>query len=96
VIVLPITHAPPPHHSDAVELPAVTKRRLGLDEERSWVMITEGNSFLWPGPDLRPLPGRGSATVLLGELPANLFRIIRDRFIERYRGRASRIVSRSQ
>ena len=34
---------------------AATKRRLGLDDARSWIMVTEGNRFAWPGPDLRPI-----------------------------------------
>jgi mRNA-degrading endonuclease toxin of MazEF toxin-antitoxin module len=35
VTVLPITHTPPSAASLAVEIPAVTKRRLGLDDARS-------------------------------------------------------------
>jgi hypothetical protein len=30
-----------------------TKRRLGLDEASSWVVLSEGNRFAWPGPDMR-------------------------------------------
>jgi hypothetical protein len=61
VIALPITHAPPSNPQDAIEIPAVTKQRLGLDFERSWIMLTEANEFVWPGPDLRPIPGRDAA-----------------------------------
>jgi hypothetical protein len=25
-------------------------------------MITEANEFVWPGPDLRPVPGRDTST----------------------------------
>jgi hypothetical protein len=58
VTVLPVTHAPPSVPELAVEIPAATKRRLGLDDERSWVVLSEANRFLWPGPDLRPVtPG---------------------------------------
>lgn len=35
VTVLPITHTPPCVPELAVEIPAATKRRLGLDDERS-------------------------------------------------------------
>jgi hypothetical protein len=52
VLVLPITHSPPPDPADAIEIPTETKKRLGLDTDRSWVVITEANEFLWPGPDL--------------------------------------------
>jgi hypothetical protein len=39
VTVLPISHTPPADPELAVELPAATKRRLGLDDERSWVVL---------------------------------------------------------
>ena len=32
----------------AIEIPAQTKKRLGLDEDRSWIMLTEANRFVWP------------------------------------------------
>ena len=58
VTVLPISHALPTDPGLAVEIPPATKRRLTLDDERSWVVLTEANRFAWPGPDLRPLiPG---------------------------------------
>jgi hypothetical protein len=37
--------------------PALIKRQLKLDDVPSWVVLTEGNEFVWPGPDLRRLPG---------------------------------------
>jgi hypothetical protein len=54
ITVLPVTHAPPADPDLAVEIPRTTKRRLGLDDERSWVVLSEANRFIWPGPDLRP------------------------------------------
>jgi hypothetical protein len=80
-IVLPITHAPPAAEADAIEIPAETKRRLGLDDERSWVVLNEVNVFPWPGPDIRPVPGRVPATIVYGLLPAGFFRVVRDRLI---------------
>lgn len=53
VMVLPITHSPPHLPEDTIEVPPTTKQRLGLDSERSWIVITEANEFVWPGPDLR-------------------------------------------
>ena len=53
VTVLPISHTPPADPKLAVEIPAPVKRRLKLDDERSWVILTEANRFIWPGPDLR-------------------------------------------
>ena len=63
VTVLPVTHTPPANARLAVEIPAATKRRLGLDDARSWVVLTEANRFVWPGPDLRPLRPVDAASV---------------------------------
>lgn len=77
VTVAPITHVPPAMPEAAVEIPLATKRRLGLDEARSWVVVSEGNTFAWPGPDLRPIaPDRFD----YGFLPPALFRQVLERF----------------
>lgn len=57
LIVAPVTHAAPERNGDAVELPKPVKRNLGLDQERSWIVLSEVNSFIWPGPDVRPIDG---------------------------------------
>jgi hypothetical protein len=54
--VLPITHSAPADPRSAVEMPLAVKRYLGLDDDRSWILVDEGNEFLWPGYDLRKLP----------------------------------------
>ncbi|SJM92289.1 conserved hypothetical protein [Crenothrix polyspora] len=61
VTVLPITHTPPENPALAVEIPPATKSRLGLDDERSWIVLTEANRFIWPDPDLR-ITRRGDTT----------------------------------
>ena len=77
VSVLPITHGPPENPGDALELPPPTKRRLGLDESRSWVVVTESNDFTFPGYDLRPTPdGRAD----YGTLSGVQLRALRDAF----------------
>ncbi|WP_343040055.1 hypothetical protein [Methylocystis heyeri] len=81
VLVLPITHSAPDHASLAVEIPAKVKQRLQLDEAQSWVVLSEWNEFVWPGPDLRRLPNADDATVAYGMLPPGLFATIRDRFL---------------
>ena len=81
VLVLPITHSPPDHPTLAIEIPAKTKERLNLDDARSWIVISEWNEFIWPGPDLRRLPGATDASVSYGMLPPGLFSTIRDKFI---------------
>ena len=81
VTVLPITHAPPSDPMAAIEIPAVVKKRLGLDWERSWIVATEANEFTWPGPDLRPQPGGDLTTVAYGLLPPKFFNAVLNRFI---------------
>jgi hypothetical protein len=85
VLVVPITHVPPGDDSDAVELPAATKRRLGLDDERSWIVVSEANRFRWPGPDVRPVTGQGLESAILGQLPRKLYLEVRDRFVARWK-----------
>jgi hypothetical protein len=96
VTVLPISHSPPSDPLLAVEIPAATKRRLGLDDDRSWVMLTEANRFVWPGPDLRPLQPRDAASVAYGPLPYRLFEDIRLKFIAAVKSRAARTVPRTE
>ncbi len=56
LFVAPITHTQPDRKTDAIEVPLVVKRQLGLDAERSWIVLTELNRFIWPGPDIRIAP----------------------------------------
>jgi hypothetical protein len=30
-------------------MPAETQRRLGLDDQRSWIVVGEANVLVWPG-----------------------------------------------
>jgi hypothetical protein len=78
VTVAPVTHFPPSMPEAAVEIPFATKQRLGLDASRSWVVVNEVNDFVWPGPDLRPLP-QDPGRFDYGFIPPGLFRQIRDR-----------------
>jgi hypothetical protein len=94
--VLPVTHMPPTNREFAVEIPAATKRRLGLDDERSWVVLSEANRFLWPGPDLRPARRGDAQSVAYGQLPYALFEEIRQKFIAAIRARRAGLVSRSE
>ncbi|WP_119389218.1 hypothetical protein [Taklimakanibacter lacteus] len=96
VIVLPITHVPPRDPGSAVEIPPPTKRRLGLDDDQSWIVLSEGNIFTWPGPDLRFARNGGPASVALGYLPAGLFTLIRDRFLALHERNKARFVRRTE
>ncbi len=83
VTVLPVTHAPPSDAADAVEIPAATKRRLGLDEERSWIVVTEANEFAWPGPDLRVARPGDTGSVVYGLSPKGLFNQLQEKFLRK-------------
>jgi hypothetical protein len=72
LLVAPITHTEPERSEDGIEVPPSVKKHLGLDRERSWIILTELNRFYWPGPDIRP--ARGSRSPLLDALPEWLFR----------------------
>ena len=95
VMVAPITHRPPTAAEDAVELPAATKYRLGLDDQRSWVMITEVNRFIWPGPDLRPVSRGESSRFDYGFLPPALFKRITAALAAQHQKRRLATVTRS-
>jgi hypothetical protein len=96
VTVLPISHTPPTNPLFAVELPAAVKRRLKLDDERSWVILAEANRFTWPGPDLRPLRPGDAQSAAYGPLPYGLFEEIRLKFIATLKSQAVRAVPRSE
>jgi hypothetical protein len=94
VTVAPVTHSPPRRAQDAVELPPDVKRRLRLDKERSWVVCTELNRFVWPGPDLRPVSRRRPGEFVYGTLPAAFMRQVFERLIVLRAERKPRIVVR--
>ncbi|MBM6594631.1 hypothetical protein [Microvirga pudoricolor] len=73
VTVAPITHSAPRDPSRAVEIPLRVKRHLGLDHDRSWVVLDELNRFVWPGFDLYPIPGGRPGQYDFGFLPPILF-----------------------
>ena len=81
VTVVPVTHTPPTDPADAIEIPPGLKAHLGLDDMPSWVVVTETNDFIWPGPDLRPLPGQ-PGRFDYGMLPQRFFAHIRDRILQ--------------
>ena len=80
VAVAPITHSPPHDPNVAVEIPPRVKEHLGLDSERSWVILEEANIFTSRGFDLRPIK-KGDSRVDYGLLPPKLF----ERLIAKFR-----------
>ena len=94
VLVVPVTHSPPQDNDEAFELPSAVKRSLGMDADRSWVVLSESNIFDWPGPDLRRVDIRGRVSFAYGHLPPKLFSDIKRRFVELERAARSRRVPR--
>ncbi len=93
VTVAPITHTEPANGSDGIEIPLSTKRRLGLDEARSWIVVSEVNRFVWPGPDLRPIdPERFD----YGVLPPVFFQQMLRRMADYLAAKGLAVVARSE
>ena len=96
VTVLPITHTPPENPVLAVEIPKETKRRLGLDDERSWIVLTEANRFVWPGPDLRVVQPGDLSSVAYGLVPQALFKQVTAKLADAISARLARVVPRTE
>lgn len=93
VTVLPVTHSAPPDPASAVEIPQPIKKHLGLDDERSWVMVSEGDEFVWPGYDLRKLPGTDRFDY--GLLPPRFFETIKATMLAWHKANKVTLTSRS-
>lgn len=86
VRVAPITHSPKSREA-GLEIPPKVRRHLGLDDAASWISLTDANEFVWPGPDIRPLPGRPGVWTY-GVLPVELFDSLKRRIAAIKRRRA--------
>lgn len=96
VTVLPVTHSPPSNPALAMEISAETKKRLGLDDAQSWVVLTEANQFIWPGPDLRPVVSGDIGSIAYGQLPRAFYMQLRVRFVAILRAGGAGAVARSE
>lgn len=81
VVILPITHTPPVGDTVGIEIPPPVGRALGLDDGRSWIVVSEHNVDEWPNSGLAPLPGQ-PATFSYGFIPPRLFVRVREAFLE--------------
>lgn len=72
-IVVPITHREPESSAVGIEISEAARLRLGLDDARQWIIITEGNAFIWPGPDLGAIPGIDPPTFIYGRISKGLY-----------------------
>ncbi|HEY2069791.1 MAG TPA: hypothetical protein VGG48_09580 [Rhizomicrobium sp.] len=93
VVILPITHSPPHGTTVGIEIPLKVSRALGLDELRSWVVVSEANIDHWPNAGLASVPGKQSAFAY-GFLPPGLFDSIKTRFFELLAERRAHAVQR--
>lgn len=80
VTVVPVTHLKPEGESSGIEMPPRVKQHLGLDGEKSWIIISEANQFIWPGYDLRPVPG-SKKQFSYGFLPPKLFELVKSEML---------------
>ena len=96
VTVVPIPHSRPADPAYAIEIPPALKAHLGMDPSRSWIIVSETNDYLWPGPDLRPVPGIRPARFNYGMLPPRFFAHIRDRILQAHLERRLRSIPRSE
>ena len=93
LLVVPITHRPIAS-GDGVEVPPAVKRHLGLDDERSWIVTTQVNRFIWPGPDVRPTKGQSSPHY--GAIPAKLFEQARLQIMAHRSAGNAKVVKRTE
>ena len=56
VTVLPITHTAPIDPASAVGISPPIKRHLGLDDDPSWIVVSEGNGAIGSAAAGGPLP----------------------------------------
>jgi len=96
VMVLAITHSPPKHPVEAVLFPPEEKRRLGLDDAPSWIVTTEANAFIWPGPDIRPLPTKPVGRIVYGQISTNLLRRVARSYLTNRQLGMGRLIERTK
>ena len=49
-LVVPITHSEPSDPAMAIEVPAEERQRIGLDDERSWIIVAEFDACVCRAP----------------------------------------------
>jgi hypothetical protein len=93
VIILPITHSAPSGDTIGIAIPPRVREAIGLDDEPSWVIVSEHNIDDWPNSGLRSIPGR-PGVFDYGFIPPKLFTQIKAKFLELARRRQSAGVRR--
>ncbi|HJW41570.1 MAG TPA: hypothetical protein VJ476_10125 [Rhizomicrobium sp.] len=93
VLILPITHSRPRSGTVGIEIPRAVLEKLGLDEARSWIVISEANVDFWPNAGLAPVPAKRGAYAY-GFLPPGLFETVRESFVKLFESRRAKLVRR--
>ena len=95
VYVAPISHVRPDsaEGQKGIEIPDTLKRRLGLDDQRSWLYTSELNHFLWPGFDLKKTQDDRE---YYGYLSGNLIRAARNEIAANAKDRQLKLVNRHE
>ena len=88
IYILPITHTAPKPGTAGILLPVKTSRRLGMDDDQSWLILDDVNDFIWPGPDVRITPQYGM-------MPPGLYAKARDQFVKLARARKADVTRRT-
>ncbi len=93
VIVAPITHAKPLEGVQAIEIPQKVKRHLGLDEERSWIVIDNLNRVRWDDPGIVPV---SRSKWEYGALPQALVTQVQDQVRNQAKERKVKLLDREK
>lgn len=93
VVLVPITHSPPTGDTIGIEIPNKVKKAIGLDDEPSWVIVSDYNIDEWPNAGLTQIPSK-PGTYSYGFLPPSLFATVRRKFAELVREKRARSVKR--
>jgi len=96
ILAVPVTHSEPDNPAEGIEIPESTRHRLGLnDEGRSWVILSELNRFIWPGPDLRQVQSDPDIRYDYGLLPPNFFEQLKQKLLALHRQQSVVTVERT-
>ena len=93
VVLLPITHSRPTGDAVGIEIPHKVKKAIGLDDEPSWVIVSDYNIDEWPNAGLSQIPGK-AGVYSYGFLPPSLFETVKSKFTQLVREKRARSVKR--
>ncbi|WP_246725053.1 hypothetical protein [Beijerinckia sp. L45] len=79
VVLLPITQSQPIHPTIGIAIPSKIGRAIGLDEQPSWVVVSEYNVDEWPNAGLS---AASSKTFAYGYIPPGLFAAVKVAFLD--------------